>query len=99
MRAIIFVNGDIADVASVRHWVREGDDLIAADGGAHHAMAMGLRPRVIVGDLDSLEPEVVEALAAAARSAASARVRGGGTGAIGTISPVYGEITGFLLRS
>lgn len=64
MRAIIFVNGYIADLASVRHWVREGDDLIAADGGAHHAMAMGLRPRVIVGDLDSLEPEVVEAMAA-----------------------------------
>ena len=65
MRAIIFVNGELADPARVRHWVREGDDLIAADGGAHHAMAMGLRPRVIVGDLDSLEPEVVEAMAAA----------------------------------
>ena len=36
---------------------------------------------------------------AAARAAASARVRGGGIGAIGTTSPVYGEITGFLLRS
>lgn len=64
MRAILFVNGFIADPARVRHWVREGDDLIAADGGAHHALAMGLRPRVIVGDLDSLEPEVVAELAA-----------------------------------
>src|SRR5712671_384406 len=37
--------------------------------------------------------------AAAARAAASARVRGGAIGAIGTTSPVYGEITGLLLRS
>src|SRR5215203_3818201 len=64
MRAVIFVNGIIPDPAAVRRWVREGDDLIAADGGAHHAVAMGLRPRVIVGDLDSVEPALATELAA-----------------------------------
>lgn len=64
MRAIIFVNGVIPDLSTVRHWIREGDDVIAADGGARHAIAMGLLPRVVVGDLDSLEPDLLEQLAA-----------------------------------
>jgi thiamine pyrophosphokinase len=64
MRAVIFVNGVIPDPSTVRRWVRAGDDVIAADGGAHHAVAMGLRPRVVVGDLDSLSPQLAEELAA-----------------------------------
>jgi thiamine pyrophosphokinase len=64
MRAIIFVNGTISDPSTILRWVQDGDDLIAADGGAHHAVAMGFRPRVVVGDLDSLSPTLAEELAA-----------------------------------
>ena len=64
MRTIIFVNGVIPELSTVQRWVQPGDDVIAADGGAHHAVAMGLLPRVVVGDLDSVEPELVIQLTA-----------------------------------
>jgi thiamine pyrophosphokinase len=39
--------------------------VIAADGGARHAAALGVRPDRWVGDGDSIEPGALEALAAA----------------------------------
>ncbi len=36
--------------------------LVAADGGAQHALAAGLRPRGVIGDMDSLSPEAWAAL-------------------------------------
>ncbi len=64
MRATIFVNGIIADYSSLDRWLREDDYLICADGGVRHCLAMGLRPAVIVGDLDSAPPAVVAEMAA-----------------------------------
>jgi thiamine pyrophosphokinase len=64
MRTVIFVNGIIPNPQAMRRWIREGDDVIAADGGTYHAIAMGLRPRVVVGDLDSLAPELAGQLEA-----------------------------------
>lgn len=64
MRAIIFVNGVIPERETVQRWVRAHDDVLAADGGAHHAVAMGLTPRVVVGDMDSVSSELVEELGA-----------------------------------
>jgi len=62
MRAVIFVNGVIADPVRLRGWVRDTDYLVAADGGAHHCLAMGRLPHVVVGDLDSIAPALVETL-------------------------------------
>lgn len=36
--------------------VERADPLLAADGGANRLVRLGLRPAVVVGDLDSLEP-------------------------------------------
>lgn len=41
---------------------KEGDYILAADGGYHHCRALGLRPHCLLGDFDSLDtlPEGIE---------------------------------------
>lgn len=53
MRAVIFANGILSDPKSARYVIQPGDLVIAADGGAHHCQALGIRPDVLIGDLDS----------------------------------------------
>lgn len=55
-RIIIFANGELPDLEKARAILHEDDFIIAADGGTRHALALGLNPKVIVGDLDSLPP-------------------------------------------
>ena len=57
-RAIIITNGHVTDLAKLWRHIRPGDYLICVDGGAHHARALHLTPDVVIGDLDSLSPEL-----------------------------------------
>jgi len=54
-RAIIFINGDLPNLDAARKLLRDDDFIIAADGGARHALNLGLLPSVVIGDLDSLD--------------------------------------------
>ena len=61
-RIIIFANGELLDLEKARTLIGVEDVIICADGGTRHALALGLKPALIVGDLDSItEAELQQA--------------------------------------
>jgi thiamine pyrophosphokinase len=58
MRAIIIAAGEADESTGWERWVRADDWIIGADGGAARALDWGLKPQVVIGDMDSL-PDVL----------------------------------------
>jgi thiamine pyrophosphokinase len=65
MRTIIFANGDLPTPPACRDLLRPGDLILAADGGAANAVAAGVTPHLVIGDMDSLDPALRVELEAA----------------------------------
>jgi len=63
-RALLFVNGEFPAPAKVIAQIRPEDVLIAVDGGLRHLTAHKLTPHLIIGDLDSADPDAVQRLQA-----------------------------------
>ena len=57
MRIIIFANGHLPNPEKARALIRPDDFILCADGGARHALALGLTPNLVIGDLDSISKE------------------------------------------
>lgn len=64
-RIVIFANGLLTEPDSLRRQLRPDDLIFCADGGTVHALALGLTPQAIIGDLDSLPDELVSRMEAA----------------------------------
>jgi thiamine pyrophosphokinase len=61
-RIIIFANGELPDLDKARALLEEGDYIICADGGTRHALALGIQPDLIIGDMDSAGKEQLQKL-------------------------------------
>jgi thiamine pyrophosphokinase len=59
MLAVIVANGTMSNPADLLECANTARLLICADGGARHLAAVGLMPDVVIGDLDSIDPELV----------------------------------------
>jgi thiamine pyrophosphokinase len=64
MRAIIVAGGQAGPGTEHRQWVQAHDRIIGVDGGAARALAWGLVPDLVIGDMDSLPEEDRAALEA-----------------------------------
>ncbi len=58
-RVLVFANGIIEDGEWIRPYLAGATAVIAADGGGRYLAALGVRPDVVVGDMDSLDGDIL----------------------------------------
>ncbi len=65
-RALLFANGDLNDGPAVHAALAHAPDarIVAVDGGARLALACGLDPQIVIGDMDSLSDRELDDLRA-----------------------------------
>jgi thiamine pyrophosphokinase len=64
-RIVVFANGELNQPHALKRHLRPTDRIFCADGGTVNALSLGLTPEKIIGDLDSVPPEVAARLEAA----------------------------------
>jgi thiamine pyrophosphokinase len=64
LHALLIGNGETQETAFLQHLAQQADLILAADGGADRALSAGVRPDVVIGDLDSVSPQAKKILPA-----------------------------------
>jgi len=54
--ALVICNGEVLSKKAIAPLLRKRPLIVCADGGANKARKLGIRPDVIIGDLDSISP-------------------------------------------
>jgi len=60
---VIFVNGILDPEHDPTDLIKDTDLIIAADGGAEHCRKLDITPDILIGDLDSIDPALLETYA------------------------------------
>src|SRR5215208_8142287 len=60
MKAVLVASGDPQPTDA--RWLADAELVVAVDGGAAWLTSIGRRPDALVGDLDSVDPELVAVL-------------------------------------
>ncbi len=55
-RVVIIANGDLNELDFYRGLIKADDLVYCVNGGTRHALELGLKPDLVIGDLDSLDP-------------------------------------------
>jgi len=59
-KTIIFAGAHIDDYDWLGQQTEKGDQMICADSGLRHAHAIGIMPDIIIGDFDSVDPDLLD---------------------------------------
>jgi len=62
MRAVVFANGVIREIHLVKQLITDKDFIVSADGGLRYIRSLNLIPKLVVGDLDSVNHDDIEFL-------------------------------------
>lgn len=62
MKALIISNGEIEDLDLLKKASENVDFVLCADGGANYAIKASVKPDLVVGDLDSIDLDVLNRL-------------------------------------
>lgn len=60
MRVFVFTNGDYESEAFYREALKSADLIICADGGGHYLYKWGIKPHILIGDMDSISDEALK---------------------------------------
>lgn len=63
-RVLLIGNGETLPADFLRTQAQQADFILAADGGADRALACGVEPDAVIGDLDSVSPSAKQILGA-----------------------------------
>jgi thiamine pyrophosphokinase len=63
-KCVIFAGGALERPEVLKERLTGREYILAADGGARHALALGLTPRMVVGDMDTLREDELRELRA-----------------------------------
>src|SRR5688572_9079688 len=65
-KVAIVLHGDLGRTDDLWTWTKEADVVVAADGAADVLLSLGIRPDIVIGDMDGILEETLSVLPEAA---------------------------------